>query len=173
MENGCLNTPSNLPKTTRKKLAGVTTSKADWYAGLENCLRNGWLRIVDQRAIDEIQELLRTAPALVPVPDEVIRYPGTVDFTPGGAALYRMISAEWLGAGWEDEIEVWREYYREEHRYCETKEGLRKITEEYELSREDVRESKIVPIDAWCVYWWKRFPRGYRLEMKIGDLETV
>ena len=47
--------------------------------------------------------------------------------TPAGAALYRMIAAEYLGPGWEDDLSVWREYYREGHRYCETEEGLQGV----------------------------------------------
>ena len=31
-----------------------------------------------------------------------------------------------------------------------------------------VRASQVVPIGPWCVYWWERFPSGYRLELKLG-----
>ncbi len=95
----------------------------------------------------------------------------SINFMPSGAALYRMLAAEWLGPTWEDEIQVCvsTETYREEHRYCETEEGLRAVLQECADRQENVRTSKIVPIGPWCVQWWKRFPRGYRLELQVGD----
>ena len=34
-----------------------------------------------------------------------------------------MIAVEWLGPDWEDNLLVWKETYRDEHRYCEAQEG--------------------------------------------------
>jgi hypothetical protein len=95
----------------------------------------------------------------------------TIGFTPAGAALYRMIAAEWLGPTWEDEthVSVSEETYREEHRYCESEEGLQALLQKYAGGELDVRASQVVPIGPWCVHWWKRFPRGYRLELQLGD----
>jgi hypothetical protein len=50
---------------------GVTATAEECRTGLEACLRHGWLRVVDQHAIDEVQALLRTDPAFLPVPSEV------------------------------------------------------------------------------------------------------
>jgi hypothetical protein len=80
-----------------------------------------------------------------------------------------MIAAEWLGLDWEDDLSVWNDYYREEHRYCETEEGLQGIVQEHAARGEVVRTSKLVPLGPWCVYWWERFPAGYRLELEIGE----
>jgi hypothetical protein len=33
-----------------------------------------------------------------------------------------------------------------------------------------VRARRVVPIGPWCVYWWERFPAGYRLELELGEL---
>ena len=135
---------------------------------LEACLRNGWLRIVDQSAIEEVQALLRNDPVFLPVPSSVDSRLGEIDFTPCGATLYRMIAAEWLGPDWEDALSVSDDYYREEHRYCEDQTVLQGIAEGYVAKGEVVRETKIVPIGPWCVWWWERFPAGFRLEIKIG-----
>ena len=40
----------------------------------------------------------RDHPAVRPVPEVVRSHQGEVDFTPRGAALYRRVAAEWLGA---------------------------------------------------------------------------
>jgi hypothetical protein len=124
---------------------------------------------VDQPAADEVRALLRNDPTFLPVPSRVERRLGEIDFTPSGATLYRMIAAEWLGPDWEDDLRVWHDYYREEHRYCEAEEGLRGIVEGYTARGEVVRSSKLVPLGPWCVYWWERIPAGYRLELRIGE----
>jgi hypothetical protein len=147
----------------------VTISEKDCRAGLEACLLRGWLRVVDQSAENEVQVLLREEPAMQPVPCEADISLGMIDFTPGGAALYKKIAAEWLGTDWEDNLRVWKEFSREEHRYCEAKEGLQGIVEQYIAQGENVLENNIVAIGPWCVYWWERFPSGFRLELKIGS----
>jgi hypothetical protein len=124
---------------------------------------------VYEQAVEEVRALLRDDPAILPVPSRVERWPGEIDFTPCGAALYRMIAAEWLGPDWEDALIVENTYYREEHRYCETLEPLEGIVADDTATENMVRASKIVPIGPWCVYWWERFPAGYRLEMQIGE----
>jgi hypothetical protein len=150
-------------------LFGVTASEEECRTGLEACLRYRWLRVVDQHAIDEVQALLRDDPVFLPMPRELESREGEIDFSPSGAVLYRMIAAEWLGADWENTLNVWNDYYREEHRYCEAEDVLQGLVQEYAASGEVVRASKIVPIGPWCVYWWERFSAGYRLELKIGN----
>ena len=92
---------------------------------------------------------------------------GEIDFTPAGADLYRVLSAEWLGPDWEDALAVSHGYYREEHRYCEAEEGFAGIVEEYVAKGGVVRSCRVVPIGPWCVHWWERFPSGVRLELEI------
>ena len=122
---------------------------------------------MDRQAVDEIQTLLRDDPVFLPVPSLVARGQGRIDFSPRGAMLYRMIAAEWLGADWEDDLRIGNDYYREEHRYCETEEGLQSVQREH--AGEDVRVSRLVPLGPWCVFWWERFPAGFRMELKIGE----
>ncbi len=132
MERGWYRLASKLPRLAAEGAEqhfGVTASEDECRSGLEACLRNGWLRVVDQRAVDEVEALLRDDPADMPVAGEAAGW-GKIDFTPCGAALYRMLAAEWLGPGWEDGLDVWKEFYREEHRYCESEEGLRDIVQE-------------------------------------------
>jgi hypothetical protein len=171
---------SHLPKIvadSASKRFGGTITEEECRTGLQDCLRLGWLMIVDIDTADtvretvdrigEIEALLREEPAIMPIAPEWAQ--NTIHFTPSGAALYRMIAAEWLGPAWEDEIHVNMESYREEHRYCETEEGLQAALQEYADREENVRASKVVPIGPWCVHWWNRFPRGYRLELQLGD----
>ncbi len=148
---------------------GMTLSDEDCRAGLENCLRYGWLRIVDQHVLDEIEDQLRDGTAAVLVPREAHRCLGEIEFTPKGATLYRMLAADWLGPDWEDRLVVTHEYYREVHYYCECEEGVLDAAQREELGEETIRACRIVPIGPWCVYWWKRFSAGFRMELEIGE----
>ena len=162
---------------------------------IETCARDGWLRGLDQAAIDEIRAVVRVdgatkaLPALAALRSEdhgiahdpgwpggfrPLRWPdsrryGEIDFTPAGAELYRAASAARLGPDWEDDLQVSRQFYREEHRYCETSEGLSGIVAEYEAAGQVVRDARIVEIGPWCVSWWERYDHGFRLELQMGD----
>jgi hypothetical protein len=168
MDRGWTRSRAHLPKwvaESANRHFGITVSDDECQAGLEACFRNGWLTIMDANATDKVKAVLRDEPAMMPVAGEW----SEIDFTSGGATLYRNIAAEWLGTDWEDELRVEKETYREEHRYCENEDGLRGIVPEYAHRGEVVRPSKVVPIGPWCVYWWERFPVGYRLELQIGE----
>jgi hypothetical protein len=147
---------------------GVRLSEAECHAGLWACLRRGLLRIVDEQAVEEVRALLRNDPVVLPVPTRVERQPGEIDFTPDGADLYLRIAAEWLGPDWEDALNVRNDYYWEVHHYCEAEEGLQGLVEHAPRGYV-VRASKLAPIGPWCVYWWERFPAGYRLEIQISE----
>jgi hypothetical protein len=155
------------PPARDEERFGITASEPERRQALEDCLRNGWLRATDGAKTAEVHALLADGGAMVPVPRASRCSRGEIDFTPAGAALYRMIGAEYLGPDWEDEVSVYKEHYREEHRYCETEEGLGGIVKEYEDTGEVVRASRLIPLGPWCVYWWRRFPQGYRLELEI------
>jgi hypothetical protein len=148
---------------------GVFISEGECREGLNACIGHGWLRVLDPQTIDEIRSLLRNDPRFEPVPSDVFINHGTIDFSPSGAAMYRMIAADWLGPAWEDEIDVCKEWFWEEHRYCETAEGLRDVVQEHVDRGRIVQARRVVPIGPWCVYWWERFPGGYRMELEIDD----
>ena len=171
---------------------GGPLTEAECRAGLDACLRYGWLRVLDEVTIGEVRAMVRDDSAMLALPRtaqlrphghglvcdparpyETVPVPakerwGEVDFTPTGAALYRAISAAWLGDDWEDSLRVSNGYYREEHRYCGTESGFRNIVAEYEAEGWVVRSARVVPIGPWCVSWWEQFPAGFRLELEIG-----
>ena len=192
--------PANLCRDAAEsasRVLSVAISEEQCREGLEACLRDGWLRVVDQRTADEVRSLLRDDPVLLAVPriaenrpreccyaidplrlGKLLALPmpasrrwGEIDFSPSGAALYRMISAEWLGPDWEDNLNVSRGYYWEEHHYCEAEEGFEGIVQKHVAKGDVVRASRVVPIGPWCVHWWERFPSGYRLELELGEAD--
>ena len=121
--------PLWLAKMTERRY-GEALSADGYHTALDACLRYGWLRVIDQQVVGEVHELLRNDPAtlalpktaryhpdecrlgsdpsrpgkLVPLPASPEQRYGEIDFSPAGAALYRMISAEWLGPDWEVDL---------------------------------------------------------------------
>ena len=177
------------------QLLGVAISEAECRDGLESCLRYDWLRVVDQPTIDDVRSLLaadsaylalpRTAEnrprqcsfvidplrpgQLLPVPLPASHQLGEIDFSPAGAQLYRMICSDWLGPDWENNFSASRGYYWEEHHYCETDDGFERIVQEHIAKGDNLRAARVVPLGPWCVYWWERFPTGYRLELELEN----
>lgn len=148
---------------------GRTVTEYECRRGLESCLRNGLLRVIDRAAIDEIQGLLQNDPVVLPLAGEVAPCSGEIDFTLAGVSLYRTIAAEWLGSDWEDNFSVWKCYYWEEHHYCESEEGFHRVMQGHLDNGETARAKRLVPIGPWCIRWWNRFPVGYRLELEFGE----
>ncbi len=172
---------------------GTAISREEFLAGVESCRSRGWVRALNRESIAEVRTLLRNDPTALAIPKtaELFHHAchsyidpsnpgdpvyspipagegwGEIDFTPAGADLYRVLSAEWLGPDWEDALAVSHGYYREEHRYCEAEEGFAGIVEEYVAKGGVVRSCRVVPIGPWCVHWWERFPSGVRLELEI------
>jgi hypothetical protein len=151
------------------KRLGIGLSHEDCISGLEACLRNGWLWEVDEQITAEISKLLRADSAVMPVAFDPAQHWGEIDFSPEGAALYRMVSAEIFGPDWETDLLVEDSYFREEHRYCATEAGLVAVRREYEASGQSPTSVRTIPIGPWCVYWWERFDSGHRLELTFGE----
>jgi hypothetical protein len=148
---------------------GIALSESDLRRGLESNLAHGWLRVVDQHAIDEVCTLLRSDPTIMPAIDRNVSQFGNFDFTLPGAALYRTIATDILGPDWEDNLLVQKGYYWEEHRYCESDRGLCAIVQERRDEGYLVRTVRKSAIGPWCVYWWERFPSGYLMELEIEE----
>jgi hypothetical protein len=150
-----------------------------WQGAVAECLAKGWLRCLDEAALQEIRTTL-TGVELV-CDDEAIPRLGDVDFTPHGARPYKAtLSAlrEWcprihahaarvvsrIGSR-PSEIECYslRPSSLEEALYG-TREGWA-----IELIRFPV-VSMTGPeeVGPWCARWWNRHPEGYRIRAVIG-----
>lgn len=150
---------------------GVSVSESELQHGLDSCLTHGWLRIVDQQAIDQVCALLQNDIALMPLLETKGICPGNYryDFSPAGAKLYRRVATEIFGPDWEDNLLVQKGWYWEEHRYCESEKGLNDIVQDIRDGGRVVRVVRTIPIGPWCVYWWERFPAGFRMELDIEE----
>jgi hypothetical protein len=145
----------------------VKVSEKQCRLALQACLRNGWLRVVDQDALDEVTALLQGDPVLLPISLTAHCQLDEIDFTSSGSVLYRMIMEEWRGPDWENELHVEKETYAEVHYYSEALDGFGSLL--LQLSRERTfRVLRIACLGPWCVSWWRRFPHGFRLELEVG-----
>src|SRR5437879_6020372 len=64
-------------------------SEAEAQTGLSSCFSKGWLRIVDEKALDEMRSLLREQG--VTAYERGLPLPGEVTFTPEGARIYQQL----------------------------------------------------------------------------------
>lgn len=175
-----------------RRRAGLSMTAKQCLGGLEECLRQGWLRIENREAMEEVERLLCEDPVVLAVPGIARRRPtglfyeddplqpgrriaklesravGAVDFSPAGAALYRDLMGEWLGDGWEDRLDVCVRRSWEVHHYCETEAGFTGVGDDEIARGHIVTARRIVPIGPWCVFWWMRFPAGFRLELEFS-----
>jgi hypothetical protein len=135
---------------------------------LEACVQKGWLRQVDGKTTAEIHSLLRADPVFMPAPFDPTGDLFGIDFTVAGAQLYRIASAEILGQAWEDELCVEDTLFLEVHHYCATELGVRAAQDEYAESGKIPATVRTVPIGPWCVYWWRQFSSGHRLELTFN-----
>lgn len=147
---------------------GATVSVEECSRGLEACVSKGWLRPLDSHAVAEIVDLLADDAAWMPVPFDPRTCCDELAFSLNGAQLFRRLSATILGADWE-ELAVEDTFYREEHHYSPTQAGVAGVIQSYVESNEEPTSVRIESIGPWCVYWWERFPSGYRLELRFGE----
>lgn len=167
----------------------TTFTNDDLHAAWNACRRQGWLTVIGEPELQAILAYLHDVPALHAVPtltelwSDELRYAdgpggrleplaagrrmGQIDFTPAGAEFYRAVSGEWLGADWEDRLNVTQTQEYEKDYYGLDSEGFAGLTEEHVAKGEIVLQRRIVPIGPWCLYWWKPFPAGHRLELRL------
>lgn len=154
-----------------KKRFELVISEEDCRSGLEACIQQGWIRLVDETVRSELQSFLKNAPEEKPLYErDTIASTAldTVDYTVDGASLYQKIADEYFGINWDHRINVEHEVYRKEHRYCLTEAPIIQELAEYKSNGENVLSHTMVPIGPWCVYWWDRYPGGLMLEVEIG-----
>jgi hypothetical protein len=146
---------------------GVEISEEQCRIAMEACLHNGWLRIIDQDALDEIDTLLQSDSVLMPVPQVIHGATGDLDFTPPGALLYKVIMAQWRGPDWEDLVHVEKQTYQEQHYYCQHYYGFGGVFLGMVSGNQRIRVRRIGCIGPWCVKWWERYGCGFRLELEV------
>lgn len=136
-------------------------------AAFEHCVTAGWVRIVDEAALAEIESLMHDEPSAAVLPQTSRLNVGNVDFTPAGARFYRQLSAEWLGMDWEDQLLIDRGLEWKMHYYCASQQGFEGTLQEHEDRGDIIVSSNVVPVGPWCVHWWQRFPAGYRMGVAL------
>jgi hypothetical protein len=137
--------------------------------GLKDCVMHRWICKQTETSVAAVRQLIDANGAILPVPFEGKPGRGTFDFSPAGAEVYRMLSAEILGADWENGLFVEVPHYWEAHHYCATENGLKGILERHQPGGHVPRLVRTVEIGRWCVDWWKVFAAGFRFEITFGE----
>ena len=138
----------------------------DRIAGaIRRCLHNG---LIVRLNVEEIQRIESAAKASsTPLFTQESRL-DFFDLTDAGARFLVEQGSKILKTAWLDGWVVSREVFSRDHLYTRNFLDIASVFETY--SRYPQKTLKIGPIEEigpWCVYWWKRFPKGYRLELEV------
>lgn len=159
--------------TPRAKVAAIAASHSEGdprgsvcehecQRALTECLEAGWLRVIDKPTLLDLRLQVRAQPGMGPI----YGFPriGDVDFTAAGARLYRQVLRELHGSSFaDDHISIIRRHGREQ-RFTRYHRTARK--ELCKLRHDSSVRARMIPIRGWYVYWWHRYPKGYRIDVQ-------
>ncbi|MBS0206786.1 MAG: hypothetical protein JSS49_28260 [Planctomycetes bacterium] len=147
-----------------KSVLKLRISSQDAYQAILRCLESGVLVKLDEKALR-----LRTTVCVSPTPLVTDNHrTSRLDFTEKEARLLTELGPTIHGDAWLESWVVEREIFRRVHHYAWNLLDVASVFEEY--SRDSAATVKIGPIQEigpWCLYWWKRFDKGYRLEFDV------
>jgi hypothetical protein len=83
-----------------------------------------------------------------------------MDFTKRGAKLFRSLT---LDAGVEDVFSV--KNGNVGTLFSVSLEKVLEASRSYQTSPDVKSVSDPIPLGPWCLYWWERFERGFKLEV--------
>jgi hypothetical protein len=135
---------------------------------LSACLNRGWLRVIDDDAIEEIEYLVEGRRLIGPVYG--YPRPGDVDFTPQGADVFLRLGEDLYGPDWGTETvyEVRKPAESRLKVYCRTLRIATKVMYDYEHRYDVIAVGDPRPIGPWCVYWWDEYPAGFRINVELA-----
>jgi hypothetical protein len=146
--------------------------EAEAVDALQTCLTQGLLRLMGRADLEEIQSILAAGGFFGPVYGS----PGVgeVDFTVEGAALYQELGKELCGNCPDEDEHFHVQDGARAHIYHPTFDAARNTVEDYQSYMDFppwkdfpkvVSVSVPVQLGPWCVYWWRRFPSGFRVDV--------
>jgi hypothetical protein len=172
-------------ESSRNGLAKLTYEEC--VESLDSCIKKGWIWRLDDAVAERIKRhLSSSAPAtlLQPIPES--RY-GILTLSLDGAERFRSIFEAAYGK--TSTFHVWR-YGRDDFPHgLRSEHGQlieRQVVEQYTLSEHGAswgefssepgmrvdRRSEPVSIGPWCVYWWNRFPGGWKAEVEFVSTQV-
>jgi hypothetical protein len=150
---------------SEQDLRGPVT-KMNCEAALTACITKHWLRIIDTSSLKAIRSFVRNSNLGGPV----YGYPsiGDVDFTPEGAILYQNLYRQLYRRSLEARHGYPREIAAGKFRYYyQRRKAVLGAISDWKQQETLLSVGRIVPIGPWCVYWWKRFPKGYGVDVEF------
>jgi hypothetical protein len=150
-----------------------------WQAAVADCIGKGWLRCLDDGAVQEIRATLTGVEFVCD--DEAIPRVGDVDFTPAGARLHKEIlsgssegrsrletpAVRVVSQAGSGPLEI--EWYA--LRPSSVQEALYDTREGWaiELAQHTVLSTAQPEASGpWCSRWWNQHPSGYRFKAVLG-----
>ncbi len=104
-------------------------------------------------------------------PDPLYGFPaeGDIDFTDGGAYLFKTLSDQLYGPLFFAEAELDSGEGQGQIYYAATADQAKYFAEQAKAHATG-RVVTSEPIGRWCIYWWKAFPSGYRVSVAWDGL---
>lgn len=146
----------------------ASLSSAPFEMVLDACCSKQWAQILDASAIAEIKSVLQADDAPCLSDDWMVLH--AVDFTVAGAGLYVRIrdSRDVARSKGTEPLAIYEAYSRR-HVYFERETDALAFSEEPPDDASLISISRPVAIGPWCVRWWKHFPSGYLVEVKVAS----
>jgi hypothetical protein len=150
---------SILGRDRATRLPPLSRTSDEYKAVLEECIANGWVQVLDSKAIDEVFQSLSGTSArfLRNVPPPI----GEIDFTASGALLTQSIMQAVIGDDWgdaaysESQYTVVRFYFRSYRLAAQTVDFWRRrgeyVTDPYAIG----------PVR---LFWWELLPVAFYVE---------
>lgn len=132
---------------------------------LAACILKEWLTVVSHHTLQEIESFLEEQPAIGPVYG--LPEAGDVDFTVVGAQLFQDIDRELFGSLLRQRAYSIAKLEGKQRLYSPTKKGALLGVAEIRQRYNVVSVSDPIPVGAWRIYWWQRYPKGYCIELEF------
>ena len=148
---------------------GENISEKEVSAVFAACFEKGWIQIITDEALFEIERTVNQCEEIGPV----CGFPelGEVDFTIVGAHLFNAVQDRVHGPDFDID-DAWETIENGVHQhYFRTRKAALQYKDELLRDPNTVAISGPFDIGPWCVYWWKHFSEGYRLD-EIRSEET-
>jgi hypothetical protein len=157
-----------------------TAERDQWLAvfqqAVASCVNKKWLVEVDHKMVRIIQKSLQKRPMLGPFRQMPV-IGQDIDFTLNGVELFRQVHQRLYGR--IGSYHCWRArsegpgcricVYRKDQHYFADLESAIKEAGSIRHRSGIIGVSKPIPIGGWCVYWWKGFRNGYRIDSIVRN----
>lgn len=150
---------------TAANVFGLRSAKVRIGEAIQRCSMNGLIVPLDSNEDSRIEAAVRASVSPLATRNQD---PNIFELSESGAALLVELGPKILGDAWLDGWLAEREVFSLADCYAPNLLDVASVFEKYH-DRPDLNVTVISleEIGPWCLHWWKRFPKGYRVKLAI------